>query len=198
MMRSRVTLAMIEAAAIDRHFASPLTIERAGTQSLGVLLPSTRTSLGFTDSWATASAIAHIVACRMLSRSMRATSAIPTPTSATFVIRLKRKARPSSSITLLSSMLAGILSGVENDGGGHHRSGPRPAPGFIDASNGPAAELALGGFQFECRLDARIGNPHEARMLPFAAKSKQRQLSSAANRALEQVAAQTFTFAVEP
>ena len=45
-MRSRVTLAMIEAAPIERHFASPSTIGLDGRCHLGSALPSTRTHAG--------------------------------------------------------------------------------------------------------------------------------------------------------
>ena len=45
-MASRATLAMIEAAAIDRHLASPCTMVRVAHSTFGALLPSTRTSLG--------------------------------------------------------------------------------------------------------------------------------------------------------
>ena len=46
MIRSRVTLAMIEAAAIERHLASPSTIAFDGRCHRGVALPSTSTQAG--------------------------------------------------------------------------------------------------------------------------------------------------------
>ena len=76
-------MAMMDAAAIDRHFASPLTIVRVATSSGGALLPSTSASFGTVANPLTASRIAHIVAPRMFSRSIRVTSAIsPSPSSA--------------------------------------------------------------------------------------------------------------------
>ena len=82
-MVSRVTLAMMEAAAIDRHLASPRTMARLAHFSRGgTLLPSTSTSFGRQGRSSTASAMAHSEALRMFSASMRSTPATPTPTCA--------------------------------------------------------------------------------------------------------------------
>ena len=59
-IRSRVTLAMIEAAAIDRHLASPSTIALDGRCHFGQALPSTSTQAGSTPSASTARVIASI------------------------------------------------------------------------------------------------------------------------------------------
>ena len=82
MIRSRVTLAMIEAAAIDRHLASPSMMRcgRAGELGRAVAVDEgerrRRARVG------DRLVIAAKVACRILSRSMRSTSTMPTPTSA--------------------------------------------------------------------------------------------------------------------
>ena len=60
MIRSRVTLATIEAAAIERHLASPATIAFDGRCQRGVALPSTSTQAGSKPSASTARVIASI------------------------------------------------------------------------------------------------------------------------------------------
>jgi hypothetical protein len=62
MIRSRVTFAMIEAAAIERHLASPSTIGFDGRCHLGQALPSTSTQAGSSPSASTARVIASIFA----------------------------------------------------------------------------------------------------------------------------------------
>ena len=75
MIETKGLVAMIEAAAIERHFASPLMMVRVCVGTRGALLPSMSTSFGTSPSWATAWAIAQSVAPRMFSRSIRSTSA---------------------------------------------------------------------------------------------------------------------------
>ena len=58
MILSRVTLATIEAAAIDRHFASPATIAFDGRSQRGQALPSTKVMAGSKPSASTARIIA--------------------------------------------------------------------------------------------------------------------------------------------
>ena len=83
MIRSRVTLATIEAAAIDRLEASPLTIVRTAQGRVGAMLPSTSATSGRlpvrASSAAAARRIASRLARRMLIRSISATLAAPTP-----------------------------------------------------------------------------------------------------------------------
>ena len=62
MIRSRVTLAMIDAAAIDRHLASPSTIPFEGRSHLGQAGPSTSTQAGSSPRASTARTIASIFA----------------------------------------------------------------------------------------------------------------------------------------
>ena len=52
------------------------------------------------------------------------------------------------------------LIGIENDRRRNDRPRPRSASGFIHARDRPRAELMLGSFEFERRLDARIGDLH--------------------------------------
>ena len=79
MMRSRVTLAMTEAAAIEKLRASPSTTVCTAQSTGGAMLPSTNAISGRTPSTATARAIANRAARRMLMRSISATLAAPTP-----------------------------------------------------------------------------------------------------------------------
>ena len=65
-----VRQAMIDAAAMESDFASPSMMVCTGQDSCGARLPSTRAS-ATPSICPTACAMAHIVACRMLSRSMR-------------------------------------------------------------------------------------------------------------------------------
>jgi hypothetical protein len=79
MIRSRVTLATTEAAAIERLSPSPPTTVRTGHGRVGATLPSTSATSGRTLSAATARDIARRVARRMLIRSISRTLAAPTP-----------------------------------------------------------------------------------------------------------------------
>jgi hypothetical protein len=63
-------LGMIEAAATVAQRASPSMMFRCGHESAGTATKSVMTSSGATDSALIASAIARLVACRMLTRSM--------------------------------------------------------------------------------------------------------------------------------
>ncbi len=70
MMRSRVTLAMMEAAATEADRRSPSTRFRCGHRSPGTVTKSVNTSSGSTPSAPSACPIASRVACRMLIRSI--------------------------------------------------------------------------------------------------------------------------------
>ena len=48
-------------------------------------------------------------------------------------------------------MPSGMRCGIEDDGGGDHRPGQRPAARLVDAGDGAAVELQLGRFQLEGR-----------------------------------------------
>ena len=85
MARSRTTFATIDAAAMDRHSASPPMMQRTPQTSGGSVLPSTSARSGGTRSRNTARAIASMLACRMFRRAMSRTEAAPTPISAPLV-----------------------------------------------------------------------------------------------------------------
>ncbi len=79
MIRSRVTLATTEAAAIEKLRESPLTMVRTGQAIGGAMAPSTSAVSGATASASTARAIANSEARRILSRSISRALAAPTP-----------------------------------------------------------------------------------------------------------------------
>jgi hypothetical protein len=93
MMRSRVTLATTEAAAIEKLRPSPLTTVCIAQVSGGAISPSTRAVSGRTPRSATARVIAKSAARRMLMRSISATLAAPTPMRAAPRSRQRRSAR---------------------------------------------------------------------------------------------------------
>ena len=82
MMKSRVTLAIMEAAAIERDFESPLMICLCGYGRLSLSLPSINNISGSMPRLATASSIAHMVALRIFISSMARLSIIPIPMEA--------------------------------------------------------------------------------------------------------------------
>ncbi len=99
MKRSRVTLATIEAAAIDVTSASPdTTASQSQPQSI-FMLPSTKTSLGRTGSALTARASAHSEARRILSRSMRSIEPKATATCAVAQIFAYSSSRSSARVS---------------------------------------------------------------------------------------------------
>ena len=111
MIRSRVTLATMDAAAIERHVASPRTTAVAGQASFGTRLPSIRVCAGATGSASTARAMASMVASRMLSRSTSPTLAQPTPVQATASNRAMRSFRRAGESFFESSRPSGIFRG---------------------------------------------------------------------------------------
>ena len=82
MIRSRVTLATIEAAAIDSERESPRTTVSTRQGRSGARLPSTRAAAGRRGRAASARFIAWKVACNMSISSISRTPAAPTPISA--------------------------------------------------------------------------------------------------------------------
>ena len=81
-----MTLATIEAAAIEATSASPETTAVHSQPQSILMLPSTNTSCGRTGSALTARASAHSEARRILSRSMRAVEPKATATCALAMI----------------------------------------------------------------------------------------------------------------
>ena len=81
MNRSRVTLAMIDAAAMERQRLSPLMIERCGRGISGKSNASSRSACGGSESWARAERMAYLVACRILRSSISSTGPMPTLTA---------------------------------------------------------------------------------------------------------------------
>ena len=132
---------MIEAAAIDITMPSPPI---TASQSQGASIrsrPSTNTCCGISGSACTARASAHSEARRILSRSIRAGEA-------------KATANDDGRADLLEQFLAalgrqplGIVDafrdplGIEHDGGRHHRTRQRTAPGLVAAGHRPDAAL---------------------------------------------------------
>src|SRR5262252_1806685 len=110
MSRSRVTLATMEAAAIEARMASPL-ITALQSQPISMRSrPSTNTSWGLTGRPATARASAHKDARRMLSRSMRHGGANATATCALAQIFPCSFSRVCGSSFLESSSPRGALA----------------------------------------------------------------------------------------
>ena len=91
---------------------------------------------------------------------MRFTSAMPTPTTA--VARMRRVEVFARFLVEHFAVVdaVGNALGVEDDGGGHDRTGERAAPGLIDAGHGSAVQLQLGSFQLEGRWLAAIRRQH--------------------------------------
>src|SRR6266481_2617833 len=127
-MRSRVTLAMTEAAAIEKLSESPLTTVCTTAVMGGAMLPSTSTTSGLIPSTSTARAIANSAARRMLTRSI----------SCALVAEHFRE-----------------TAGVKNHGSRDHRPGERPPPCLIDAAHqapAPAFEREIRHFLPQRRL----------------------------------------------
>ena len=79
--------------------------------------------------------MAQKVACRILSRSMRATSAMPIPTCALAMIGSKSASRLRGAELLGIVEAFGDACRIEDDGSGDDRAGPGTAAGFIDAAD---------------------------------------------------------------
>src|SRR5579872_5187465 len=118
MMRSRVTLAMTEAAAIERQSPSPPMTVRTGQGSRGALSPSTKAISGRMPSALTARTMARSEAWRMLMRSISATLAAPMPIRA----QPRREDRH-----------------IEDHRRRHHRPRERTPPRLVDAADDAVA-----------------------------------------------------------
>ncbi len=107
-----------------------------------------------------ASAMAQREALRILSLSMRPTSATPMPMRAA----LEDAAEDDLAAVLVERLAVvdavGDVVRVEDHRGGHDGSGQRAASGFVDAGDRVPPKGQLGGFQLEGRLDPRIIDFH--------------------------------------
>src|SRR5436190_2799963 len=129
MRRSRVTLATMDAAAMEAIMASPpITAWHSQRMSMRSR-PSTKTSFGFSGNAATARAKAHNDARRILSRSMRHGGAHATETCALAQIFACSFSRVAGSSFLESSSPRGIRLGSRITAAATTgpASGPRPA-----------------------------------------------------------------------
>ena len=134
MSRSRVTLATMEAAAIEARMASPL-ITALHSQPISMRSrPSTNTSWGLIGRPATARASAHKDARRMLSRSMRHGGANATATCALAQILACSFSRVCGSSFLESSSPRGTRLGSSTTAA----ATTGPASGPLPASSQPA------------------------------------------------------------
>ena len=136
MMRSRVTLAMIEAAAIESEPGIALDDGLTLQGSAGARLPSTRAS-ATPSICSSACAMAHSVACRMLSRSMRSHIADADADAGRCQDGLEQRLalRLRQLFRIIESRRNAV--GVQHHGGGNHRPRPGPAPCFVDAAHQP-------------------------------------------------------------
>ena len=139
--RSRVTLAMIEAAAIERPSRRRRSRHRSRRRYRAGRGHRRRHVSAFPAAHATARASAHSEARRILSRSIRAGEAKATANDAVAQISSNSSSRRSAVSRLESSMPFGIRFGIEHDGGRHHRTCQRSASGFVAAGHRPDAAL---------------------------------------------------------
>ena len=150
MIRSRVTLATTEAAAIVKLSVSPLTTVFTAQDSGGAILPSTSAMSGATPSAATARAIALRLARRILMRSISATLAAPMPIRGARAPAAARHSRPRAARGSAASNRRdpansrGKQRAVDNHRRGDDRAGKRPAPGLVDAAHHAAAAILDG------------------------------------------------------
>src|ERR1041385_4154250 len=128
---SRVTLATIDAAAIEKQSRSPPTIAVQGVAPpRGSAGPSTRTCSGTGESFETASAMACIVALRMLSRSISLCDTMPTPVLSAELMITRKSSSLRGGLRMLESSTPGIsvpgliITAAATTG---PASGPRPA-----------------------------------------------------------------------
>ena len=161
-MVSRVTLATMEAAAIDRHFASPLTIAR-----LAHVEPGRHLVAVDEDQPGRALELSHRVGHRP-QRGIQDVFAV----DAIDAGDADADARMCQDLAIERSADVGFqnlrirdavrnVAGIEDDGGGYDRSGQRAAPSLIHPGHRPAVDIKLNRFQLECRL-------HAANCLPLS------------------------------
>jgi len=121
----------MDAAAITLTFASPSTIARAGSASIGHCEPSNNTSWGETESDSTARRMASRLACRMFRLSISSTLAQATAqASALFLMRIESRSRSRALKTLESAIPGGARRAGSNTTAAAQTgpaSGPRPA-----------------------------------------------------------------------
>ena len=136
--------------------------------------------------------MAHSEALRMLSVSMRSTSATPMPTCAVGQDRLvdgcgaPRRRAPCS-----RRCRRGCDAGFEHHGGGHHRPGQRPRPASSTPAMGPAVQLELDRPPARRSPSCANRSPSWAELREIGARlSKEAHLAALGDRALEQVGAQ--------
>ena len=142
-MRSRMTLATIDAAAIDCERWSPLISARQPQgRPGGTSRPSASAWRGLIARPISARRIASRLARNMLMRSMPSalTDAIETP-SAVEMISANSSSRSRRRQPLGIVQAIGNFSRIEDHRGGDHRSGERPASGLVEAGDRPQALL---------------------------------------------------------
>ena len=154
-MRSRVTLATIDAAAIEIDNVSPLIIDREGMARCGNVTASIKRQSAGGVNDASARRMARRVASKILRRSISCSVATPTPTP---------RARPDNYLVESHALGLGDLFGIVNtdqaatSGQDHRRRDDRAcqrAPsGFIQT--GDTAIAAPPGFQFKF-----VGRSHD-------------------------------------
>jgi len=129
-MRSRTTLATIDAAAIESDSVSPLMIEREGTARSGNVTASIKRQSAGGVSDASARRMARRVASKILRRSISCSVATPTPTArARWTITSYNRDRSDSETRLESStptkrQRVGKITAAATTGPAR---GPRPA-----------------------------------------------------------------------
>mmetsp|Transcript_2548 Transcript_2548/g.10072 ORF Transcript_2548/g.10072 Transcript_2548/m.10072 type:complete len:292 (+) Transcript_2548:113-988(+) len=144
-MRSRVTFASTDAAAMHTDLASPLTIASArSAKGGGTRLPSINTQSAFVLSPSTLRAMASMVASRMLISSMRSWSITHTDLSTrSSAMSSSNTASRSSSVICLLSLMASM---TRSSGNTHAAattgpaSGPRPASSTPQTTALPASQ----------------------------------------------------------
>mmetsp|Transcript_30194 Transcript_30194/g.75665 ORF Transcript_30194/g.75665 Transcript_30194/m.75665 type:complete len:255 (+) Transcript_30194:228-992(+) len=167
-MRSRVTLASTDAAAMHTLLASPLTMASALPLSgSGILFPSMSAQSASSPSPLTAPAMASIVASRMLISSMRWWSMIHTHlmTSGLAISASNATSRSSSVICLLSLMASMFKSG----GKIHAAATTGPARGPRPASSTPHTAF-IPWSQYICSC-SRVGPAFRGFLAAFAASA---------------------------
>ncbi len=153
-MRSRITLATIEAAAIDCERWSPLTSARpAQGRPGGTSRPSASASFACTGRPTTARRMASRLAFRILLPSMPSalTEAIDTPRADPRIFR-NSASRCRCVRRLESSRPVWNVGGIEHHRCRDHRSGQRAAAGLIHPRHRPQA------FGHRLRLEGKVGS----------------------------------------
>src|SRR5207237_1344794 len=154
MIRSRVTLAITEAAAIEKLKASPVTTVLTAQDSGGGTLPSTSAISGTSPSAATARRIARRLARRMLMRSISRVLAAPTPILAQRSRASKQASRASRVMAFESSSSRRTMprnrwrSRITAAATTGPASGPRPASSTPHTTPAQPRSIAKSGIAF--------------------------------------------------